>query len=84
MRADGDEIPEILQGDYELEFVLNTQVVLYYFNGILTRSALARVTRINERLLGHYATGYRNPRPAQRQKIIDGIRKIEAEINAMV
>lgn len=84
MQADGDEIPPVLQGDYELEFELNTQAVLHYFNGILTRSALARVTGINERLLGHYATGHRNPRPAQRQKIIDGIRKIGAEINAVV
>lgn len=84
LKADGDEIPEKLQGYYELEFELNTQAVLHYFNGILTRSALARVTGINERLLGHYATGYRNPRPAQRQKIIDGIRKIGAEINSVV
>lgn len=84
LQADGDDIPEILQGDYELEFELNTQAVLHYFNGILTRSALARVTGINERLLGHYATGHRNPRPAQRQKIIDGIRKIGAEINSVV
>ena len=29
MRADGDEIPEVLQGDYELEFELNTQAVLH-------------------------------------------------------
>lgn len=27
MRADGDEIPKVLQGDYELEFELNTQAV---------------------------------------------------------
>ena len=27
MRADGDEIPNVLQGDYELEFELNTQAV---------------------------------------------------------
>jgi predicted RNase H-like HicB family nuclease len=84
MRADGDEIPNELQGEYELEFELNTQAVLHYFNGILTRSALARVTGINERLLGHYASGYRNPRPAQRQRIIDGIRKIGAEFNSVV
>ena len=84
MRADGDEIPIVLQGDYELEFELNTQAVLQYFSGILTRSALSRVTGINERLLGHYATGHRNPRPAQRQKIIDGIHKIGAEFNSVV
>jgi len=45
--------------------------------------ARARVTGIIEPLLGHYATGHRNPRPAQRQKIIDGIRKLGAEINSV-
>ncbi len=84
MRADGDEIPEALQGEYELEFELNTQALLHYFEGILTRSALARVTGINERQLGHYATGHRNPRPAQRLKIIEGIRRIGNEFNAVV
>lgn len=84
MRADGDPIPQALKGDFELEFELNTQAILQHFNGILTRSALARVTGINERLLGHYATGHRNPRPAQRQKIIDGLHKIGTEINSVV
>ena len=84
MRADGDEIPIALQGEYELEFELNTQALLHYFDGVLTRSAIARVTGINERQLGHYATGHRNPRPAQRKKIIEGIHRIGNEFNSVV
>jgi len=84
MRADVDEIPEALQGEYKLEFELNIQALLHYFEGILTRSALARVTGINERQLGHYATGHRNPRPAQRIKIIEGIHRIGTEFNSVV
>ena len=82
--ADGDEIPELLQSDYQLEFEMNTQALLHYFDGILTRSALSRVTGINERQLGHYATGHRNPRPAQRQRIIEGIHKIGADFNSVI
>ena len=84
MKADGDEIPESLQGDYELEFEMNIRALLHYFDGILTRSALARVTGINERQLGHYTTGHRNPRPAQRIKIIDGLHRIGTEFNSVV
>ena len=29
MRADGDEIPKLLQGKYKLEFELNAQAVLH-------------------------------------------------------
>ena len=84
MRTDGDEIPKALQGEYELEFELNVKALLHYFEGTLTRSALARVTGINERQLGHYATGHRNPRPAQRMKIIEGIHRIGTEFNSVV
>ena len=83
MVADGDEIPVALEGDYKLEFELNTQALLHFFEGVLTRSALARATGINERQLGHYATGHRNPRLAQRKKIIDGIHKIGNEFIAV-
>lgn len=84
MKADGDEIPEILQEDYQLNFVLNIRAILHYFDGILTRSALSRVTGINERQLGHYVTGHRKPRPEQRKRIVDGIRRIGKEIDSVV
>jgi predicted RNase H-like HicB family nuclease len=84
MQVDGDEIPEALKSKYEIEFELNTRALLHYFEGILTRSALARVTGINERQLGHYATGHRTPRPAQRKKIVEGIHKIGTEFNSVV
>jgi predicted RNase H-like HicB family nuclease len=84
MRTDGDEIQEVLQEPYEIEFEMNTQALLHYFEGVLTRSALSRVTGINERQLGHYATGHRNPRPTQRQKIIEGIHKIGNEFTSVV
>jgi len=84
MQADGDEIPTSLQGEFEFEFELNIRALLHYFDGILTRSALARVTGINERQLGHYTTGHRNPRPAQRIKIIEGIHKIGSEFNSVL
>ncbi|MBN2649336.1 MAG: type II toxin-antitoxin system HicB family antitoxin [Prolixibacteraceae bacterium] len=79
MVENGEELPKCLKGDYELVFELNAQALLHHFEGILTRSALSRVTGINERQLGHYATGHRTPRPAQRNKIIEGIRKIGKE-----
>jgi predicted RNase H-like HicB family nuclease len=84
MRNDGDEIPELLQKKYKLDFVLNVRALLHYFEGVLTRSALSRVTGINERQLGQYATGHRKPRPEQRNKIVEGIHRIGKEINTVV
>ena len=84
LKKDGDEVPEILKDNYELLFELNVKALLHHFEGILTRSALSRVTGINERQLGHYATGHRNPRPAQRKRIIEGIHRIAEEMNSLI
>jgi predicted RNase H-like HicB family nuclease len=84
LHADGDEIPSVLQGKYRLDFVLNVRALLHYFEGVITRSALSRVTGINERQLGHYITGHRKPRPDQRKKIVEGLHRIGKEINSVV
>jgi len=49
LRADGDEIPAAMQGKYRLDYVLYVRALLHYFEGVFTRSALSRVTGINER-----------------------------------
>lgn len=84
MRTDGDKIPILLQGKYRFNFILNVRALLNYFNGVLTRSTLSRVTGINERQLGHYITGHRKPRQEQRSKIVEGIRRIGEEINSVI
>jgi predicted RNase H-like HicB family nuclease len=84
LHADGDEIPAAMQGKYRLDYVLNVRALLHYFEGVLTRSALSRVTGINERQLGHYITGHRKPRPEQRKKIVEGLHRIGKEINSVI
>jgi hypothetical protein len=82
---DDDHLPEwLISGQYELNYVLEASALLHSFDGILTRSAISRVTGINEKLLGHYASGYRNPRPKQREKIIKGIHAISQELASVV
>jgi|GEM_PF-32252 len=80
MRKDGDEIPEALQGEYELHFSLNTRALLHYTEKYITRAAISRITGINEKQLGHYAQGIRNPRDEQRKKILNGIRNLGREL----
>ena len=84
LMKDGDDIPEILRADYQLIFRLDTHALLNHYKGIFTYKALSRVTGINEKLLGHYAQGLRNPRTRQRQKIVDGIQKLGRELTSVV
>ena len=77
----GEQLPKwLISGQYELNYVMEISALLHSLDGILTRSAIARISGINERQIGHYAAGIRTPRPAQRNKIINGIHKIGREL----
>jgi hypothetical protein len=65
-------------------FTLEISALLHSLDGILTRSAIARATGINERQIGHYASGHRTPRSAQRERIINGIHAISRELESVV
>jgi len=81
MLRDGDKINEWLKNkDYVIIYTFDISALLHSLDGILTRSAISRVTGINERQLGHYASGHRRPRPNQQNKIIEGIHKIGREL----
>lgn len=64
-----DDIPSELEGDFEIEWHFDVQSFLQYFNGIFTKAALERITGINQKLLGHYASGLKKPRKTQVEKI---------------
>lgn len=76
----GDPIPEVFKGEYELEFKLSTEALLNAYSDIFTKAALSRITGINQRQLWHYASGMRKPRPAQCKRIEDGLHRLGAEL----
>lgn len=64
-----ENIPEELKGDYDIEWHFDVQSFLQYYSGIFTKAALERITGINQKQLGHYASGLKKPRKAQVEKI---------------
>jgi hypothetical protein len=81
----GNNLSEwLVSGNYEVNYILETSALLHCLDGIVTRSAIAKAAKINERQLGYYATGARIPRPKQRQRIIDGIKYISSELLSLV
>lgn len=79
--ADGDVLPKWLSSEkYKLNYILEVPALLHSLDGIITRSAIARVSGINAKQIGHYASGHRTPRAQQREKIINGIHEISREL----
>lgn len=83
MRADGDKIPAEFEGEIELEIELSGRALVHYADGLVDRSALAKLSGINKVQLGHYSTGRSTPRPQQVERIKNGIRAIAAQLSAL-
>ena len=76
----GDPVPEELQGDYRIVFRMDTKSFLQMYCKIFTKSALERLTGINQKQLWHYANGMTKPRPAQVKKIETALHRLGEEL----
>ena len=83
MREDGLSVPDEFASPWEFEWRLSTRALLHYTEGLVSRSAIARITGINQQQLSHYASGYRKPRPAMSLRIREGVRRIAQELAAV-
>lgn len=86
MAQDGDEIPTWLsEGNYEWEYnFLDVASLLHAYEPLISLAAISRSSGINQSLLSHYASGLKKPRPAQRERIVNGIHRIGRELMAVV
>lgn len=83
MREDGDPVPEILESEYTLVYKWDVESLLEYYKGIFTKSALERMTGINQIQLGHYAAGRSKPRKPQIEKIEKALHRLGEELSTI-
>lgn len=84
MVEDGDEVPEwLVSGDYTIVYTLSAAALLRDAESFTTMAAISRATGINQKLLSHYANALKIPRPAQRQRIVDGLHSIGRQFLAI-
>ncbi len=77
MLSGGEHVPQwLVEKNYEVVYELKASALLRQAEQFTTMAALSRVTGINQRLLSNYASDVKRPRPAQLQRIIEGIRQI--------
>ena len=75
--------PEIIKGEYTIEWHYDVQTLLQHYQGIFTNAALERLTGIHQKQLWNYANGISKPRPAARQKIQNALHALGAELMAL-
>lgn len=82
--ADGDSLPKYLvDGYYAFEYNLDTAALLRDAETYTTMAAISRASGINQKQLSHYANGLKQPRPLQRERIINGLHLIGSHIMAL-
>lgn len=75
------QLPDILRGEYEIEYCFDIPSFLNYYSGIFTKPALERITGINQKQLFHYASGLRKPSGKTIRKIDQALHRFTDELN---
>lgn len=83
LKEDGDPIPAIFKGGYDLVFKWDVEGLLDYYRGVLSLAALERITGISQTQLGHYAAGRSKPRKPQIAKIEKALHHLGEELCAI-
>jgi len=77
------KLPAILKGDYSIEYKMDAQSFLNYFDRIFSKPALEVLTGINQKQFHHYASGLKKPREQQRKKIESALHNLGKELLAI-
>ena len=76
-----DNLPKILQGEYEIEYHFDVSSFLKHYSTIFTKSALQRMTGINQTQLTHYVSGFRKPSKRTVSKLDTAIQGLSKELS---
>ena len=84
VREDGPEVaavyPDWLDGDYEFRTKWNVRDLMTYYAGVITPSALGRLSGINPKQVWSYMHGKSKPRKAQLDKLGSALNRLGQEL----
>lgn len=72
--------PELLKGDYEIEWKLDVPSFLEYYSQYMSLAGMQRVTGINQKQLSNYLNHRSVPRRKQADRIMEGMRKFASNL----
>jgi hypothetical protein len=82
-KEDGYQYPSFLDTEFEMVYKFDTQSLLEYYSGVITPSALERLTGINKKQLWSYLHGRSKPRRAQVDKIEKALHTLGNELSSI-
>ena len=77
---DGTEYPAILDEDFDIDYKFDVQSFMEYYSGIITPTALGRISGINPKQIWNYMHGVSKPRRDQDDKLENALHKLGREL----
>ena len=77
---DSENAPEVLKGDYTIDWIYDVESLLSYLKTYMTFAGMERFTGIRAKQLQHYSTGLKKPRRTQRERIVRGLTKLGEQL----
>jgi len=82
-KEDGYENLAFLDSEFEVIYKFDTQSLLEYYSGVITPSALERLTGINKKQLWSYLHGRTKPQRTQVDKIEKALHTLGNELSSI-
>lgn len=76
-----DKIPDILKGEYQIEYKFDVPSFLQYYSKVISLAGIERLTGVNQTQLSHYISGFRKPSKRTAEKIEDALHKLGKELS---
>lgn len=73
-------VPEVFQSNYKLSYKMDLASLFEWFSGILTKSAVSRITGLNQSLISQYVSGIKKPSSKQTKKIEKALHHLGQEL----
>jgi predicted RNase H-like HicB family nuclease len=81
IKHNANNLPEIVKGEYGVEYQFDVPSFLEYYSKVFSKTALERLTGINQKQLFHYASGHRKPSEKTIHKLDNAIHRFSDELS---
>ena len=78
-----DPVPEILYGEYSLEYKFDIRAFMQWMSSVMSQRGLSEIADMNESLISQYASGIKKPGPKQLQRIETAIHRFADDLHSI-
>lgn len=80
MKEDGLDIPQGFQGNYAFQYKMDIESFFEWFQGVLTKAGISKLTGMNQSLVSQYANGLKKPSKKQTNRIQTALHEFGEEL----